>query len=149
MCDYSLHSVASRPAKVGDELVATVMASLVPMRMFSRDSAVGSPISLDISLSSHSGRTLLPTCECSDSECQRPPRYEPTSIVESDTVPTDGTRLLIVGSGDFGASPILRQLLRQAVGLTVSGGYASEASLSIKTSDAGRGHAPPTQFHTV
>jgi hypothetical protein len=37
-------------------------------------------------------------------------RPEPTSIVESDFVPTDGTRLPIISSGDFGRSPSFRQL---------------------------------------
>jgi len=29
MCDYSLHNVASRPAKVGDELVTTKFTNLI------------------------------------------------------------------------------------------------------------------------
>ena len=39
MCDYSLHNVASRPAKVGDELVATCFANAIT-RGFA---AVGEP----------------------------------------------------------------------------------------------------------
>ncbi len=40
MCDYSLHSVASRPAKVGDKLVATEFANSIT-RGFA---AVGEPV---------------------------------------------------------------------------------------------------------
>jgi hypothetical protein len=39
MCDYSLHQVASRPAKVGDELITTAFAGTVTCGF----SAVGEP----------------------------------------------------------------------------------------------------------
>src|ERR1017187_520240 len=40
----------------------------------------------------------------------RPRRSKPTSILESSFVPTDGTRLPIVRSGDFGRSPFFEHL---------------------------------------
>src|ERR1700730_5985163 len=66
--------------------------TLVDVPIASRQAASAKPISLDISLPSHQGHALLERANALNCGGQRPPRYEPTPIVESDTVPTDGMR---------------------------------------------------------
>src|ERR1700733_7551260 len=73
----------------------------------------------------HSERTLPPACECSKRSGQRPPRYEPTSFVESDAVPTDGTRLPSLLNRRFRRVADFWATLRQAVRLTVRETYTS------------------------
>jgi len=48
---------------------------------------------------------------------------ETTIVFEIDFVPTEGTRLLIVRSGDFGRLPLFWAALRQAMRSTVCGCY--------------------------
>ncbi len=52
-------------------------------------------------------------------------------------MPTGGTRLPIVRSGNVGASPFLGQLSGKQRGSTLLGPYTALGSSSIKMSDAG------------
>jgi hypothetical protein len=43
-------------------------------------------------------------------ESRRPARSQPISVIECDSAPADGIRLLIIGSGNFGKSPLFGSL---------------------------------------
>jgi len=53
------------------------------------------------------------------------------SILQIDFVPTDGIRLPIDGSGDFGKSPFFGQLSGKLRALTVHGRYTVSGSMPM------------------